>query len=182
MEVIITGAIIVKKNVTNYFNTLGGVSWLWANSPLHRNWPVSLLAINTLPAIRCNQYALLMKDGFPVAFCSWANLSLKNEIKYLNNVTSLLAEDWTSGERKWFIDWIAPFGDSKYLYKHMRDMYPYDLFRAIRVNPKTNTGKISEFHGGKIDKRLASRIFRQYHNELINEAKKMKSFKFSFSG
>lgn len=68
------------------------------------------LPINVLPAIRANQYALLTRVNYPVAYCSWANLSLENEIKYLNDVTSLVAEDWTSGDRKWFIDWIAPFG------------------------------------------------------------------------
>lgn len=79
-----------------------------------------MFAINVLPAIRANQYALLTRDNYPVAYCSWANLSLENEIKYLNDVTSLVAEDWTSGDRKWFIDWIAPFGDNGALYKYMR--------------------------------------------------------------
>lgn len=107
-------------NINKPLEILGHVSWLWASSPLHRNWPVSLFAINVLPAIQANQYALLTRDDYPVAYCSWANLSLENEIKYLNDVTSLVAEDWTSGDRKWFIDWIAPFGDNGALYKYMR--------------------------------------------------------------
>ncbi|HGD3358579.1 TPA: toxin-activating lysine-acyltransferase, partial [Morganella morganii] len=106
-------------------------------------------------------------------------LSLENEVKYLNDVTSLIAEDWTSGDRKWFIDWIAPFGDSGALYKYMRKNYPNDLFRAIRVDPETQVGKVSEYHGGKIDKKLANKIFKQYHHELINEVKNKPDFKFS---
>ncbi|HDW3692492.1 TPA: toxin-activating lysine-acyltransferase, partial [Escherichia coli] len=86
-------------NINKPLEILGHVSWLWASSPLHRNWPVSLFAINVLPAIQANQYALLIRDDYPVAYCSWANLSLENEIKYLNDVTSLVAEDWTSGDR-----------------------------------------------------------------------------------
>lgn len=115
-------------NKNNPLNVLGNIVWLWASSPLHRNWPVSLFAINVLPAIQTNQYALLTRDGFPVAYCSWADLSLENEVKYLNDVTSLIAEDWTSGDRKWFIDWIAPFGDSGALYKYMRKIIPMICF------------------------------------------------------
>lgn len=165
----------------DHFQVLGKVSWLWASSPLHRNWSVSLLAINTLPAIELNQYVLLTKGDFPVAFCSWANLNLDNEIKYLNDVTSLIKDDWNSGNRKWFIDWIAPFGDNGALYKYMRKNYPNDLFRAIRVDLKTKVGKVSEFHGGKIDKQLANKIFKQYHHELITEVKKKSDFNFSLT-
>ncbi|SUT99289.1 RTX-I toxin-activating lysine-acyltransferase ApxIC [Actinobacillus lignieresii] len=163
----------------NGFEVLGEVAWLWASSPLHRKWPLSLLAINVLPAIESNQYVLLKRDGFPIAFCSWANLNLENEIKYLDDVASLVADDWTSGDRRWFIDWIAPFGDSDALYKHMRDNFPNELFRAIRVDPDSRVGKISEFHGGKIDKKLASKIFQQYHFELMSELKNKQNFKFS---
>lgn len=169
-------------NMNNPLEVFGHVSWLWASSPLHRNWPVSLFAINVLPAIRANQYALLTRDNYPVAYCSWANLSLENEIKYLNDVTSLVAEDWTSGDRKWFIDWIAPFGDNGALYKYMRKKFPDELFRAIRVDPKTHVGKVSEFHGGKIDKQLANKIFKQYHHELITEVKNKIDFNFSLTG
>ncbi|WP_150540253.1 toxin-activating lysine-acyltransferase [Actinobacillus vicugnae] len=164
---------------TDKFKLLGEIAWLWANSPLHKNWSLALLAINVLPAIENKQYVLLKKDGFPVAFCSWANLSLENEVKYLDDVASLISEDWNSGERRWFIDWIAPFGDSDALYKHMRENFPNELFRAIRVDPMTRVGKISEFHGGNIDKKLASKIFQQYHYELMNELKTKPDFRFS---
>ena len=159
----------MEKN--NNFEVLGYVAWLWANSPLHRNWSLSLLAINVLPAIQYGQYTLLMRDGVPIAFCSWANLSLENEIKCLEDVSSLVYDDWNSGDRKWFIDWIAPFGHNYVLYKHMRKSFPYDLFRSIRVYKGSSEGKITEFHGGKVDKQLANKIFQQYHFELINELK-----------
>lgn len=166
-------------NINNQFETFGHISWLWANSSLHRNWPVSLLAINILPAIYTNQYILLTRNDYPIAYCSWASLSLKNEVKYINDVTSLTVDDWVSGERKWFIDWIAPFGDSYVLYKYVRKRFPNELFRAIRVNINNNIGKISEFHGGNIDKRLASKIFWKYHHELMTEIKNKSDFNFS---
>ncbi|AUI65284.1 MULTISPECIES: toxin-activating lysine-acyltransferase [Glaesserella] len=154
------------KNLTNDFTILGHVAWLWANSPLHKDWPISLFAKNILPAIQHNQYVLLMRDEFPVAFCCWANLTLANEVKYVCDVTSLTLEDWNSGERKWFIDWIAPFGDNNMLYQHMRKKFPYDVFRAIRVYPGSTEAKIIHVQGGKVDKSIAKKLKQQYQEEL----------------
>lgn len=164
---------------SNAFDVMGKVAWLWARSPLHKKWPLSVFAINVIPAIQTNQFALLIKDELPVAFCSWASLDLECEVKYINDVTSLYAKDWMSGERKWFIDWIAPFGHNMELYKYMRKKYPYELFRAIRLDESSKTGKIAEFHGGGIDKKLASKIFRQYHHELMSEVKNRQDFNFN---
>ncbi len=113
-----------------------------------------------------------MKNNYPIAWCSWANLSLENEAKYIMDANSLVADDWISGDRKWFIDWIAPFGHTRELYMHMRENYPHSLFRAIRVTQQTSTAKVTEFHGGKIDKRVAKKQFIQYHYELSEALKK----------
>lgn len=115
-----------------------------------------------------------MKNDYPVAWCSWANLSLENEVKYIMDTNSLVADDWISGDRKWFIDWIAPFGHTRELYMHMREHYPHSLFRAIRVTQQTSTGKVTEFHGGKIDKTVAKKQFIQYHYELSEALKNIR--------
>ncbi len=76
---------------SNVFDVMGKVAWLWALIyPLHRKWPLSVFAINVIPAIQTNQFALLTKDDLPVAFCSWASLNLECEVKYINDVTSSL--------------------------------------------------------------------------------------------
>ncbi|MCX1297777.1 toxin-activating lysine-acyltransferase [Escherichia coli] len=115
------------------FEIVGKAAWLWGCSALHKSWPISIFHNNILPAIIHKQYVLLMKNDYPVAWCSWANLSLENEVKYIMDTNSLVADDWISGDRKWFIDWIAPFGHTRELYMHMREHYPHSLFRAIRV-------------------------------------------------
>ncbi|EIX1536159.1 leukotoxin-activating lysine-acyltransferase LktC, partial [Cronobacter sakazakii] len=48
----------------------------------------------------------------------------------------------------------------------------HSLFRAIRVSQQTSTGKVTEFHGGKIDKTVAKKQFIQYHYELSEALKK----------
>ncbi|EIX4323722.1 toxin-activating lysine-acyltransferase [Cronobacter sakazakii] len=151
---------------------VGKAAWLWGCSSLHKSWPISIFHNNVLPAIIHKQYVLLMKGDYPVAWCSWANLSLENEAKYIMDTNSLVADDWISGDRKWFIDWIAPFGHTSELYLYMREHYPHSLFRAIRVSQQTSTGKVTEFHGGKIDKTVAKKQFIQYHYELSEALKK----------
>ncbi|EFC4527787.1 TPA: toxin-activating lysine-acyltransferase [Escherichia coli] len=153
---------------------VGKVAWLWGCSSLHKSWPISIFHNNVLPAIIHKQYVLLMKNDYPVAWCSWANLSLENEAKYIMDTNSLVADDWISGDRKWFIDWIAPFGHTSELYMHMREHYPHSLFRAIRVSQQTSTGKVTEFHGGKIDKTVAKKQFIQYHYELSEALKNIR--------
>ncbi|OVB95724.1 hemolysin D, partial [Escherichia coli] len=54
-----------------------------------------------------------------------------------------------------------------------------ELLRAIRLDECNKTGKIAEFHGGGIDKKLASKIFRQYHHELMSEVKNRQDFNFN---
>lgn len=154
------------------FEIVGKAAWLWGCSALHKSWPISIFHNNILPAIIHKQYVLLMKNDYPVAWCSWANLSLENEAKYIMDTNSLVADDWMSGDRKWFIDWIAPFGHTRELYMHMREHYPHSLFRAIRVTQQTSTGKVTEFHGGKIDKTVAKKQFIQYHYELSEALKR----------
>ncbi|EHR9374857.1 toxin-activating lysine-acyltransferase [Escherichia coli] len=154
------------------FEVVGKTAWLWGCSSLHKGWPISIFHNNILPAIIHKQYVLLMKNDYPVAWCSWANLSLENEAKYIMDTNSLVVDDWMSGDRKWFIDWIAPFGHTRELYMHMREHYPHSLFRAIRITQQTSTGKVTEFHGGKIDKRVAKKQFIQYHYELSEALKR----------
>ncbi|XXQ67414.1 toxin-activating lysine-acyltransferase [Neisseriaceae bacterium B1] len=153
----------------NQFTELGSIAWLWTNSDLHKNWTFSLFATNVIPAIETGQYVLLKRDGIPIAYCSWAQLSLETEVKYINDVTSLKLEDWQSGNRNWFIDWIAPFGDSRLLTKHMRSLFSEGLFRAIRIDGESANGKISEFYGRNVDTKVATQIFSQYHEDLMNQ-------------
>ncbi|HCQ9044441.1 TPA: toxin-activating lysine-acyltransferase, partial [Escherichia coli] len=161
----------------NNFNVFGKVTWLWSYSPLHRDWPISMQSINIIPAIMHGQYVILMEKGFPVAYCSWAKLDLDNEVKYIKNTNALTIDDWNSGDRNWFIDWVAPFGHSNQLYKIMRKKFPDGLFRSIRVTKNSTTGKIYEFHGGKVNKLIAKKQFLKYHHDLIQALKNLEGLK-----
>ncbi|HGO5856783.1 TPA: toxin-activating lysine-acyltransferase [Mannheimia haemolytica] len=156
----------------SYFNLLGNITWLWMNSPLHKEWSCELLARNVIPAIENEQYMLLIDDGIPVAYCSWADLNLENEVKYIKDISSLTLEEWQSGDRRWIIDWVAPFGHSQLLYKKMCQKYPDMIVRSVRFQPnQKSVGKISYFKGGKLDKKTAKKRFDTYQEELATALK-----------
>lgn len=156
----------------NNFNLLGMVSWLWMSSPLHREWSLSALAKNVIPAIENEQYMLLVDNGVPIAYCSWADLNIDTEVKYIKDIGSLTPEEWKSGDRRWIIDWVAPFGHSQLLYKKMCQKYHNTLVRSIRFQSNhKKIGKISYFKGDGLNRTLAKNLFDTYQIELANALK-----------
>lgn len=156
----------------SYFNLLGNITWLWMNSSLHKEWSCELLARNVIPAIENEQYMLLIDNGIPIAYCSWADLNLETEVKYIKDISSLTPEEWQSGDRRWIIDWVAPFGHSQLLYKKMCQKYADTLVRSIRFQPnQKSVGKIAYFKGGKLDKKTAKKRFDTYQEELATALK-----------
>lgn len=148
---------------------LGRISWLWMNSPLHRNWPVHLLAQFSIPPIELSQYVLLERDGFPVAYCSWAFMDKETEIRYLLNPSGLARADWRSGDRLWFIDWIAPFSssDSFKLKDLLANRFPDSIARAIRVKAQKKNARVMEFIGRRLERVQAQNVLTEYHIDFL---------------
>lgn len=156
------------------FSVLGKMAWLWMSSPLHKPWTVDLLSRFVLPAIESNQYLLLERDGFPVAYCSWAFLDQNAEVKYMIDPSHIRAEDWTGGDRMWFVDWVAPFsrGDSISMKNQLVEMFPYSLARAIRVKRGKKHARVMEFRGRKLALDEAAALLNQYYADFLAFAKK----------
>ena len=154
------------------FPVLGKIAWLWMNSPLHVSWTVDLLARFILPAIEANQYMLIERDGYPVAYCSWAFLTKNAEFNYLINPSDISVEDWVAGERLWFVDWVAPFAkkDSLTMKNQLIEKFPNSLARAIRVKRHKTNARVMEFRGRKLDPGQASSLHNQYYREFLSTA------------
>lgn len=151
---------------------LGKVTWLWMNSPLHADWPIHLAARFLLPAIESDQLLVLEREGLPVAYCSWAWLSLEAELAYLADPSNVLAHDWHSGDRLWFIDWVAPFGaaDSLHLRRAMNRRFPAEVARAIRVKRDRNKARVMEFKGPQLDSCVAQERLKTYYDHFLYQA------------
>lgn len=156
-------------NTEKNFQTYGKMAWLWSNSLLHRDWSVSQQAGFILPALACQQYYIVERDGFPVAYCSWALLDEESEAKYILNPNQLDPDSWTSGDRLWFIDWISPFSP-KYtwaLRSALVKRFPDKVARAMRVKKDNNMARIASFTGHGLEKAQSRKTKHQYYKEMV---------------
>jgi cytolysin-activating lysine-acyltransferase len=136
----------------NRAEALGVITRLWFNSPLHVSWPVWLLNINVRPAIEHRQFLIVRhRTGQPLLYLSWANLDLAREHQYLRDPHSLRPADWNSGQRMWFIDWIAPFGGSRRIASMLRrKIFRNGAANSLRVKAGARVGRIHHHFGCQI--------------------------------
>lgn len=128
---------------------LGGAVWLWMQSESHRDAPLHMLSTLLLPAIKSRQFLLASENGKPVFYLAWARLSEEAEHRYLHNSPQCMPEsDWTSGERLWFLDWVAPFGHSRALRSIIsRRVFPGQCGRSLYHRGDEKGLRIVSFHG-----------------------------------
>lgn len=136
------------------FQTLGKVLWLYSCSPLHKEWPLDAAVSYVIPPIELGQYSLLMgDDGMPRGWASWAWLDKSAQERYILDPNSLKFEDWNSGDRLWFIDFISPFSfrDTINLRRKMGEVHGNNyLARSIRLR-KDGKAEVVEHSGGSVD-------------------------------
>ena len=130
---------------------LGDVVWLMAHSKLHRDWPIGSIFQWVVPAMLHKQCRLYRSDdGRPVAYVAWARMSREVEEAYVLNPRSLNHKDWTSGDRGWLVDWIAPFGHSAQVIQGLREgLFKDEVGRALRVKPGSDEMQIIYIHGAQ---------------------------------
>jgi len=78
-----------------FLEAFGAMTFLSFNSDLHRNWYVSDLAVNFVPALQTGQVKIFFDEmnGAPTAFVTWALLDDETH-------EQLLADGLTSANRK----------------------------------------------------------------------------------
>lgn len=133
----------------NEAEALGSAVWLWMNSATHRDFPLHALPVLLLPAIKNRQFVLAIESGRPVFYLSWATFSEQAERRYLANSPLRMPEaDWKSGDRLWFLDWLAPFGHSRAMGQIMkRQIFANRWGRALYHRGDERGLQIKEFRG-----------------------------------
>jgi cytolysin-activating lysine-acyltransferase len=128
---------------------LGSAVWLWMHSAAHREAPLHMLSALLLPAIKNRQFVLASENGKPIFYLSWAGLSLEAEQRYLHNPPQYMPEeDWASGERIWFLDWVAPFGHSCAMRGLVvRRLFPRWCFRSLDHRGNERGLRVMNHHG-----------------------------------
>lgn len=105
---------------------------------MHRDAPLHTLPTLLLPIIKRQQYVLASYQNQPVFFLSWAGMNQEAEARYLTQPAINMQEnDWNSGDRLWFCDWIAPFGHTR----EMRNLIAGIFSRSSAYGRCTTVGR-----------------------------------------
>jgi cytolysin-activating lysine-acyltransferase len=100
---------------------LGAVSWLMLQQSATRHTLLSELEWRVMPALVLDQAKLFMRENAPVAYVSWACLSVEAAQRYQQMPHHLSAADWKSGNQVWIVDLHAPFGGMQEVMKDLRE-------------------------------------------------------------
>lgn len=148
---------------------LGATVWLWMHSAMHRDAPLHALPTLLLPIIKRRQYVLVVENGRPVFFLSWAWLNLESEARYLTRPSiEMKEEDWDSGDRMWCCDWIAPFGHTAAMSALMRrDIFPDHCVRALYHRGEQLGKRVMMLHGDRVSAEQA-RAWQLAHPLAVN--------------
>lgn len=157
-------ALLMLGEQPNEVEALGATVWLWMHSAMHRDAPLHALPTLLLPIIKRGQYVLAFQHERPVFFLSWAWLNPESEARYLTQpAIHMPQEDWDSGDRLWFCDWIAPFGHTRAMSKLvLQEVFPDSCMRALYHRGGERGKRVVTFHGTRVS-REAARDWRREH-------------------
>jgi cytolysin-activating lysine-acyltransferase len=120
---------------------LGEMTWLLSQSPLHRALAIGDLEWLVMPALALEQFYMFRDGNKPVGLALWAKCNAVAEKKLEGGMIEpenrLTLEEWSSGDRIWLVDLVAPFADST---NRHRELMIADLVS------KPLAGKAFNFH------------------------------------
>ena len=137
--------------------SFGAIVWLWMHSSRHSSHPIYALEQTLLPAVHLGQYILVMKlDAHsgarkPIGYLGWANLSAEAEARYLQNpISGLTRDDWSSGDRMWFIDFVAPFGEAAKVHSLWKPLIAKSSGRFMYHRSNERGIQVRQFTGAQV--------------------------------
>lgn len=133
----------------NEAEVFGSAVWLWMHSQAHRNAPLHVLQRVLLPAIKTRQFLLASESGRPIAYVGWASFDQGAEARYLANPPDQMREgDWISGDRRWILDWVAPFGHTRRIKTLLAErLFPGWMARALNHRGAETGLRIQKYRG-----------------------------------
>jgi cytolysin-activating lysine-acyltransferase len=143
----------------------GSTVWLWMQGPNHRNLPLHALDRLLLPAVRSQQFALVMETDAqttrPVAYMAWANLSAKAESRYIASpLYGLNEDDWNSGDRMWCTEFFAPQSSPRRVIRLLAPLFARASFRYLSHRSNERGAKVFTFRGTQVDPAYARQWWR----------------------
>lgn len=140
---------------------LGCATWLWMHSESHRDAPLHTLPVLLMPPLLQRQFVIATQSDKPVFYMAWAMLSEEAEGRYLRNAPILMSQaDWTSGDRMWVTDWIAPFGHTQAMTRLvLKHLLPHSCMRSLKHRAQ-GALRVNTFRGRQVAPDDAQRWWR----------------------
>ncbi len=134
-----------RTNNGDDLRSLGELVWLVAHSEVHTGITLDELESIFLHPMHIGQMRRWYRGDAMVGLATWAWLDEEAEAEYL--ATGQVAPGkWQSGDRLWFVDVIAPFGDVKEITRELRQVIPQGhTAQSARWNEDKSLRKIGKF-------------------------------------
>ena len=132
------------------YTKVGFALELLAQSQYHKQYPVGdYLYSEILPPIWANQIRFyITAEGVPTAMVTWAWLSSEVEQEVHQMGRALTEDEWRSGDRLFFNDWIAPYGNIRSAMHDIAvNVFPNHTATSIRRNKDGSIRKINYWKG-----------------------------------
>ena len=109
---------------------------LLAQSENYKGFTVGQINRCIVPPVNLQQCAGVFENGHLVGWCSWAFLSKEKADIFLEGSYKIQPGDWRSGNVLVIMDFVAPFGDMRKLYKLCRSFFPQKIKVSWRRHSK----------------------------------------------
>ncbi len=124
---------------------LGKLAFLAGFCPLHRRFPGHALSALFFPAINNNAVRFFDdENGATAAALIWARLSDEVSERMLIDRIPPTTDEWTAGNKLWFLDLIAPFGHGRQVARLIARSPPAEPFCFARLGPHGELCKVVE--------------------------------------
>mgnify|MGYP000235823331 FL=1 len=137
----------------DYYASVGFALELLAQSPYHKEQELGeYFETEILPALWANQVRFYLTDkGIPTAMVTWAWLSQDVEDEVLSTGRALEEDEWNSGDRLFFNDWITPYANIRdVLHDMTHNIFPDEIATSLRRNQDGTVRRINRWTGVNI--------------------------------
>lgn len=148
---------------------LGMATYLWTQSPLHANWSVKTLGLAVFPAIDRGSFVLALDEqGKPKGFGCYTFMSLEEELKHVQHISFPLPSAWDSGPALWFLDWVAPDGDTAFAMSKfmMRGVFARQIGKSLRDKPHKQQVRLVYHRGAQVEQGFFKLYKASFEREL----------------
>ncbi|MGF1734711.1 toxin-activating lysine-acyltransferase [Photobacterium satsumensis] len=127
----------------------GELTWLLLQSPIHTDYPLSVLNDRFIHACHIGQCQLYYDQSGPIGVVTWAKVSKEWHEQMLNDDIWPPTSEWNKGDYLWFMDFIAPFGHCRQIRRELSKQFgKTDKAWCRRIKTNRKQSHICQHHRG----------------------------------